>query len=263
MSRQGLDYAWAGALRPDVWKADGYSFVCRYLSHTPSKDIGLSEARMLSAAGLDIVLVWETSANRAGQGAAAGTTDARDANTRAAALEMPPDRPLYFAVDFEATVAQVAGYFAGIRAVLPVARIGAYGSYRVVKGLFDSGAIAWGWQTSAWSYGKWEPRAHLQQYAYDYIGGGLSQADKNRAMYADFGQWRIGQPTPQPRPEEDTVNIAVDNVTGPTGHAAHQALRKAGLLSSIHPLEDAAGNGLLFVLIARLLARIEELEAKA
>ena len=71
--------------------------------------------------------------------------------------------------------------------VLPADRVGAYGGYHVIRGLFDQGLIQWGWQTSAWSKvsGKlhWDPRAHLQQYRHDCSGGGLTQADVNRAMF--------------------------------------------------------------------------------
>ena len=44
--REGLDYAWHGALRPQAFIDAGYSFVCRYLSRDPTKDIDAAEARL-------------------------------------------------------------------------------------------------------------------------------------------------------------------------------------------------------------------------
>jgi hypothetical protein len=71
------------------------------------------------------------------------------------------------------------------------ARIGIYAGYGPVKRAFDAGKIAYGWQTYAWSGGKWDGRAQIQQYSNDHVINGVG-LDYDRAVKADYGQWRIG-----------------------------------------------------------------------
>jgi len=203
--REGLDWAWGWA--PGKGKqiaATGATFVARYLANLPnSKVITRAEVADLSAAGLDIVLVWETTTGRARAGMDAGKHDATEALRQARALGMPDDRPIYFAVDEDTTAYAVGGYFHGVWSVLGNGRVGVYGSYAVCKGLRDTGAATWLWQTYAWSGGKWDPRAQLQQYHNGVRVAGLD-ADNDRATVADFGEWRLGQPRPQPQEEDMT-----------------------------------------------------------
>jgi hypothetical protein len=128
---------------------------------------------------------------------AASLSAARAAKAQAASRGKPDWRPIFFAVDFPGTGRQVAPYFRGVNSVLGKALTGAYGSYAVIKALFDMGLIAFGWQTYAWSGGLWDPRAHLQQYSNDHHVAGVS-CDFDRANAADFGQWQVGQKKPQP-----------------------------------------------------------------
>jgi hypothetical protein len=87
--------------------AAGVSFACRYLSHSPGKKLKLLEANHLSSIGIDLVVVWETTANRALAGHDAGVADATEALRQANHLGMPEDRPIYFAIDFDATAHQL------------------------------------------------------------------------------------------------------------------------------------------------------------
>ncbi len=191
--REGLDYAWHGTLRPQAFIDAGYSFVCRYLSRDPSKDIDAAEAKLLSDAGLDLVLVWETSEKRPITGGyAGGMTDARLAFERAKALGMPDGRPVYFAVDYDVASTAADAYFRGIRdAGFPAERVGVYAGLRPLRHLLDVGLAGWGWQTSAWSGGVWDPRAHIRQYKYGLTFPGVSSADANKAPFDDFGQWNL------------------------------------------------------------------------
>ena len=75
----------------------------------------------------------------------------------------------------------VASYFRGVNSVLGVNRTGGYGGYWTINRLFNSGLIRFGWQTSAWSGGLWDPRAQLQQYAY------YNAYDWDRAMSSAYG----------------------------------------------------------------------------
>ena len=156
MSRLGVDYAWTHP-DPAAIKTAGYEFVVRYLSHDPSKDITPEEVASLHAVGLLLLLVFETTANRAGQGQAAGIMDRQEAEARAAELGYPQGCPIFYAVDFDATPQQVASYFAGVRGGNYPA--GLYGGVRVV----DAGLAAWLWQTEAWSGGVVSAGAHLFQ----------------------------------------------------------------------------------------------------
>lgn len=140
------------------------AFVCRYFSLDPSKNIQRPEYRQLVAQGLDVKVAWETTAERARAGHAAGVTDATRAELQRKACGMPSDQVIYMAIDFPANGPEVHEYFAGAKEILGN-RTGAYGGYDAIKYLFDHGLICHGWQTYAWSAGKWDPRALLRQYS--------------------------------------------------------------------------------------------------
>jgi len=186
----GLDYV-SGPPIADM-KTAGVTFVCRYLSEVNSltkvKLLTKTEATALNQAGIAIVSNYEWYANRSLEGMGSGVTDAKIAEGQHADCGGPHDRPIYFSVDIDVAGEQVAGYFHGVAAVLSLARTGAYGSFRVLHYLFNAGLIQWGWQTYAWSYGAWEPRAQLQQYHNGVTMAGAS-VDYNRSMASDFGQW--------------------------------------------------------------------------
>src|SRR3954465_4624360 len=98
----GVDYSWA---RPDpgALHNEGYTFAARYLGHdTSGKTISGGEADALWGAGLDVVVVWEDSADAALDGFGRGVADAQAADAQAANAGMPAGRPIYFAVDFDA-----------------------------------------------------------------------------------------------------------------------------------------------------------------
>ena len=190
---EGLDYAWG---RPSMaaLHAAGVRFVCRYLSHSPSKNLTSAEAHSLSDAGIWIVVVWETTAKRALDGRTAGIADALDAQTQAQACGQPAGRPIYFAVDWDASSAQqskIDAYLDGAASVLGRDRVGIYGGYGPVSRAMEDGHAAWGWQTYAWSGGRWYGGAQLQQYSNNHTLGGVG-CDYNRATKDDYGQWRAG-----------------------------------------------------------------------
>jgi peptidoglycan hydrolase-like protein with peptidoglycan-binding domain len=194
MSREGIDYAWHGQVNAQAIKAAGKSFVMRYLSHDDSKDLHRSEAALLASHGIDVGVVWELRANRALAGWGAGAQDAREALAQARACGMPAGRPIYFAVDWDATDAQkpaIAKYLGGAASVLGKEHVGVYGSYYVVKYMFDHGVCKYGWQTYAWSGGHRDPRAQLYQHLNGQRLAGLS-VDFDTAYHEDFGQWRPG-----------------------------------------------------------------------
>jgi hypothetical protein len=194
MSVFGVDYAW-GRPGTAALKRAGVKFVCRYLSHdTTGKNLTRSEADQLSRAGIWIAVVWESTAKRALSGHAAGVADANAAEKLADACGIPDERPIYFAVDFDATAGQQAAinsYLDGAASVLGRSRVGLYGGYYVVKRALDAHKATWAWQTYAWSGGHWDGRAQIQQYSNDHVINGVG-VDYDRAVKDDYGQWRVG-----------------------------------------------------------------------
>jgi hypothetical protein len=128
---------WAAALR----QQHGFDFALRYYSHNAAKNLSLGEARALSAAGMRIGVVWETYGTHASYFTRAqGLADAAAAWRYAReVIGQPFGSAIYFAVDYDATVADLDGpvsnYFTGVRAGLFVAgegqlqyEVGVYGS---------------------------------------------------------------------------------------------------------------------------------------
>ncbi len=174
----------------------GYKFVCRYLSGDPSggKDITASEQSDLEAAGIDVVLNWETTGTDASNGYNAGVSDATAAKSEAESVGQPLNRPIYFSIDFDAQSGDAAAineYFKGVASVIGVSRTGVYGGYYIVNELFNAGLVTWGWQTYAWSNGAWDSRAQLRQVQNGVDNG---QLDADTGMVPDFGQYGPGSP---------------------------------------------------------------------
>ncbi len=186
-SVQGVDWAY-GEISASSLKKGGKHFACRYLSHDSSKNLSPAEAKALSKGGVDIVVVWESTGDRALDGYAAGVADAKAAREQAKACGKPSHAPIFFAVDFEASPATLDAYFNGVASVLGAAWCGPYGDDLVCGHLMDRG-FAWAWQTYAWSYGRWESRAQLQQWSNDHTLAGVG-VDYDRSTTADYGGWR-------------------------------------------------------------------------
>lgn len=207
----GIDYAWSHPSVKTMTDA-GVKFIARYLSNDTSKDLSRAEATAANNAGIWCVVVWETTSSRALAGRQAGRDDALTALYKTRALGMPEDRPIYFAVDFDANsgdFAKLKEYFIGAASPeggLGKDRVGMYGGYTPIKWAFDNKLITWGWQTYAWSGGRWDTRAHIQQYKNGVNMGG-ADVDYDRAMYDDYGQWMIGE-SPMAITDADAAKIA-------------------------------------------------------
>lgn len=165
MSELGCDYAWA---KPDPAqiKAAGYTFVLRYVSPDPSKNLTVAERDALWAHGISIGLVWESSAGRALDGMTAGMVDARAAVAQANALGMDADVPLFFACDRDTTAGQVRPYYRGVATIRHCC--GAYGGIRVVDPLLADGTVRFSWQTCAWSNDPITGRPQVSSTAHLY-----------------------------------------------------------------------------------------------
>lgn len=204
-----IDYAWA---KPDPAqiKANGYVGVVRYLSHDASKSLSAAEREALHAQGLGISLVFEDGAQRALGGAADGKADGLFANAQADALGFPRSLPLFYAVDFNVTAAQLPIVLAYIVAAGATGRRAAgYGSTALVNYLMAHG-VGDDWQTCAWSSGIVNDKAVLYQRLRPTTGlAGSFDEDVVLTPHPDF----LWFPTPAPVP-------ASADVVGPTAHGA-------------------------------------------
>jgi hypothetical protein len=186
----GIDIAWATPNVAQI-KATGATWVARYFSNDITKNLTGSEVQQYSAAGLGIVVVWESTATRALQGFAAGADDAKAARAQRSMVGLPDTVPIHFAVDTDTTWGAVAAYFQGAVSVLGLDLVGVYGGLHVIEGAHSYG-LRYLWQTVAWSGGVWASYATIRQPGGTTLAGG---ADFDTAETPDFGQY--------PRPEVD------------------------------------------------------------
>lgn len=217
----GIDFAFNPHPSVAVEKANGVTFVCRYISpntanDTNGKNLIPSEKTAILAAGLSIVMVFESVSGRMKSGQAAGAADAAEADTVVKALGMA-GMPVYFACDFDATPTDqtaINAYLDGAASVIGRNRVGIYGGYYPVKRALDAGKAHYAWQTYAWSGGQWDARAQLRQVQNGVTMGGAS-VDKDVSQTVDFGQYpRPITPTPAPAPPPAPSVFHGEYVTG-------------------------------------------------
>lgn len=170
----------------------------------------------LHAHGVNTAVVFEISQLWTRGGREQGAADAPSALAQAIDLGLPGNRPIYFAVDYDTQPndrAVTCDYFRGVLDVLPIARVGAYGSHRTIGWLFDAGLITYGWQTIGWSHGNRDPRAGLYQNGIQKsLAGGTVDFDDRTAT--DVGQWptvtrpvlKIGDMGPAVRELQEALN---------------------------------------------------------
>lgn len=151
---------------PAAMKALGFSFMVGYVSDNKSKNLTKSEVDAYLKAGLRVGLVWEGTGREALSPSLAPSV-ASKGNAQMDALGAPSAACLYVAVDFQPTATQlvaIGSFFAKLKKASK-RKVGAYGSYRVIKYLLDHGLIDFSWQTYAWSNGALDHRANYYQYS--------------------------------------------------------------------------------------------------
>jgi hypothetical protein len=180
---EGVDAA--GHPTPAALVAAGKRFVGQYFKY-----LDRAQVDAYHAAGLDVVLIYETTGNRYTTGRAGGATDAAAATAECKRLGCPPGTVVYFAEDDTgaATGPNVLAYAQGLADARPAAANGWYGGIGTVKAVLDAGHCAYGFQTYGWSAGKWDPRAQLQQYNNGQSLGGTA-VDYDRATVPGYGAW--------------------------------------------------------------------------
>lgn len=249
MTTKGIDVAWD---RPTISqiKATGATWVARYFSPDSTKNLTAAEVRDYAAAGLSIVTVWEGSASRALDGYAAGQTDAHAAERERAAVGLPPDTVIHFAVDTDTDWASVEQYFAGAASVIGQARVGVYGGIRVIEGAAAAG-YRWLWQTDAWSGGRWSPKSTIRQEGGTTLSGG---ADYDTAETLDFGQYPrpVAPKPPTPKPPVPAPVLLEDTMLAylpplPANATTDVPVEPAGTLTAP---QGGARNGPLWLCVA-------------
>ncbi|RKN74990.1 DUF1906 domain-containing protein [Paenibacillus ginsengarvi] len=224
-----------------AFRADGHAFVCRYLVPSGWKRLTREEAELISEAGLEIVSVYETTADRALGGYAAGIADGKAALAVAAAVGQPEGSTIYFAVDFDATAAQmdkVIDYIHGCSLATPGYSTGVYGSYAVVEAVRAAEACSRFWQTYAWSRGRKADGIHIYQYQNDITVNGIS-VDMDEG-YGDNCGWSLRQAAEQEEMGDDVMNELILTTTGWAALAGSlEKAYKGGVLGDYHFVEKA------------------------
>lgn len=204
------DFSWA---KPNgrTLKALGYSGVVGYVSGNSGKDLSKSQVQTYRSDGLAVGFVnegtgtEELSRTRAVQGAITGD---RLMNS----YGVPSNVALFLAVDFNPSVHQLPVIAANVWAArMSVVRpVGVYGSYALLRYLYDHGKIVWGWQTYAWSSGHLDPRAQFYQYSNNHsVAGGTIDFDRSNSL---SGLW-LPSVAPHPYPGrllQETTSTHVD-----------------------------------------------------
>ncbi len=200
-SGQGIDLATDTGYFLNELKGSRLDFVARYYREPDSRWPALSagEARLLSAAGLKIVAVWESHSQHPTHFTfASGYGDATKAYLEAKAIGQPPGSAIYFAVDFNARgrwVEAVDDYFRGVAAGLTAAgggksdyAVGVYGSGAVCAEVKGAGLARYAWLSNslAWDgslgYQDWNIRQSGRTAPLSFN----HDADEARAEYGGF-----------------------------------------------------------------------------
>ncbi len=188
---QRLSARTAGAI-----KAEGFDFAGRYLvpavGTLKEKALTRAEAKAITDAGLKLLTVWETTADRVKGGASAGAADGRRALACAAEIEMPSEGILYFAVDYDAPKTDfpaIEAYFRAARAHTGGYEVGVYGPYRVIEYLAEREVCQGYWQCVGWSGGQVSGYRDVYQAQWNKIVAGVPVDINDCPDMARAGIW--------------------------------------------------------------------------
>jgi len=159
-----VDFSWDKPNGHEL-KAEGFSGVVWYVSGDAGKDMSKAQTLSYLADGLAAGFVAEGTGREALSNGL--VTEAVRGDRIMTSYGAPVMVVEFVAVDFNPTGAElpvIAGHVHDAR--MAVKRpVGVYGSYGLLKYLFDHKVIDWGWQTYAWSNGHLDPRAQYYQYS--------------------------------------------------------------------------------------------------
>ncbi len=225
-------------------QAKGVSWIGRYL-----KNLYLPEVQAISAAGLKIVSIYESTAERALGGAPGGAADGARALLQAKELGQTRGSALYATADFDATLAQerdVLSYCVGFRAQLAGAyKFGIYGSGAICQAALDAGIVDYTWL--AGGMGMRGSRAFhdaalatIEQDVGDErnldLGIGI---DSDIALADDYGGWSLSIAAPSPAPQR-VLRLTSPPMTG--ADVGHLQARLAALGFDPGPADGVFGQ---------------------
>lgn len=194
----------------------GYGFAARYLVPKGySKRLTRAEAEAITASGMNIVSVFETTANRPVGGAKNGYIDGAAAYREALAIGQSKGTAIYFAVDYDAQPEDydaIAAYLQAAAGQIPGYWVGVYGSHSVVEAMIGRSAAQCGWQTYAWSKGKKSQLANIFQHQNGVTVAG-HPVDLNES-YGGEGWWSLRPAAPKPA---DRVTVIANGARCPDG----------------------------------------------
>jgi hypothetical protein len=193
LPRTGIDYAFDPHPPVGKLKSAGISFVCRYLTGK-GKNLTEQEARAISAAGLDLVALYESTGKTFEGGYNAGVEDAHSAIAALNHIKPKGNPPVIFTCDAdvsgEGRTGEALEYIRGAVHTIGWFRVGLYAGYGPVQAAHAENRCKFYFQTYAWSGDKWSPHAQLRQ-----VHNGISifgaDCDLDKAVAADFGQFRV------------------------------------------------------------------------
>ncbi len=168
--------------------AKDHSHVGRYLVPRGWKRLTLPEVQIITNAGIKIISVFETYADRPKGGTLAGVADGQSALQCALDVKQTLGTAIYFAVDYDASPSDmpvIRDYLKAAKSQIKGYSIGVYGSYDVMEAVKD--ICEHFWQCAAWSKGRRFLDMNLFQYDIDKTVNGI-QVDLNE-IYDNVGGW--------------------------------------------------------------------------
>ena len=196
MTADVLDFSWWRPAIADL-KAAGIVAVSRYLAWyppgSPGKVILKPEYDALRAAGIEVVLNWESTGTSYTGGYAQGVKDGAEARRQARALGHPDTRPIIQSVDTGIQPSQVLyDYQRGFNDGGGVGIQGFYGDAACADALFARALISVFWQANArgWPGSSVDdPRAALiQRTSKSHANLPANQYDESDRKQLDFAQ---------------------------------------------------------------------------
>jgi hypothetical protein len=179
----------------------GRQFVCRYYANSGKKRLSTNEAQTLSSAGLKIVVVWEDGRPTSPSyfSFTKGVDDGTSAYNDALQIGQPAGTPIYFAIDYDASSADLAGvindYFNGITQGLKLASrnnmehpVGVYGSGATCSFILKRGLATYSWlaMSSGWQGNNFPDWNIRQSDGTTYSGIAVDFDESNNDSYGGF-----------------------------------------------------------------------------